>query len=181
MAKHDKDDPHLHDHLYTHTVLEGASNHAKAQFRLMRTWDELDLELETANIDGNNFSFGEDWETEGDLVYRRWFSNYFNVFGGGTLYDEEGYGTLGVGYILPLLFETAVSVSHEGKFRLNVEKRFQWTKNVFSDAEFTWRPQWGGERDTEFEVSLMYGPSWYWSAGLMFTEKSAGVGAQIQF
>lgn len=181
MAKNDHHDPHLHQHLYTHTALEAASNHAKGQFRLMRTWDEIDAKIETGNIDGKNFGFGDDWETEGDLVYRRWFSNYFNVFGGGTLYHEKGYGTVGVGYILPLLFEAAVSVNHEGKFRLDIEKRFQWTKNVFSDAEFTWRPDWGGKRDTEFEISLMYGPSWYWAAGLMFTEKSAGIGAQIQF
>ncbi len=181
MEANDKLDPHLHDHLYTHTQLEAASNHAKAGFRLMRTWDEIELEVESANIDGKNFSFGEDWEIEGDLVYRRWFSNFFNIFGGGTLYDEEGFGTIGVGYILPLLIETQVSVNHEGRVRLDVEKRFQWTKNVFSDVDFTWRPDWDGERDTEFEVSLMYGPSWTWSAGLMFTEKSAGVGAQFQF
>ncbi len=181
MEEHDKHDPHLHEHLYTHTQLEAASNHAKGQFRLIRTWDEIDLEVEAANIEGKNFSVGEEWETEGDLVYRRWFSNYFNIFGGGTLYHEEGYGSLGVGYILPLLIETAVSVNHEGKFRFDVEKRFQWTKNFFSDAEFTWRPDWGGERDSEFEISLMYGPSWHWSAGLMFTEKSAGLGAQAQF
>jgi len=181
MEKNDHHDPHLHDHLYTHTTLEAATNHAKAKFRLMRSWDELEIDLESANIDRKNFSVGKHWETEGDVVYRRWFSNYFNVFGGGTLYHEEGFGTVGVGYILPLLFETKVSVNHEGKFRFDVEKRFQWTKNVFSDAEFTWRPDWGGDRDTEFEISLMYGPSWYWSAGLMFTEKSAGIGAQIQF
>lgn len=181
MEKNDHHDPHLHEHLYSHTSLEAASNHAKAQFRLMRTWDELDLKLETANIEGDNFEFGEEWEAEGDLVYRRWFSNFLNVFGSGSLYDEEGFATLGVGYILPMLVETSVSVNHEGKFRLDVEKRFQWTKTLFSDADFTWRPDWGGERDTEFEISLMYGPSWYWSAGLMATEKSVGFGAQIQF
>lgn len=181
MESNVHNDPHLHEHWYNHTKLEAASNHAKGQFRLMRTWDEFDFELETANIDEKNFSFGEKWETEGDLVYRRWFSNFFNVFGGGTLYHEEGFGTVGVGYTLPMLIETAISVNHEGRFRFDVEKRFQWTKNVFSDAEFTWRPNWGGERDTEFEVSLMYGPSWTWAAGLMLTEKSAGIGAQIQF
>lgn len=174
-------DPHLHEHLYNHTQLEAASNHAKARFRLMRTWDEIDAELETANINGKNFSFGENWETEGDLVYRRWFSNFFNVFGGASLYHEKGYGTAGIGYTLPMLIESSLSLNHEGRVRIDLEKRFQWTKNVFSDAEFTWRPGWGGERDNEFEISLMYGPSWNWSAGLMFTEKSAGVGAQIQF
>ncbi len=181
MEEHDKHDPHLHEHLYTHSQIEAASNHAKAQFRLMRTWDELDLEIESADIEGNNFNYGKNWETEADLFYRRWFSNFFNLFGGGSFYHDEGFVAFGVGYTLPMLIESAVSVNHQGRFRFDLEKRFQWTKNVFSDAEFTWRPKWGGERDTEFEISLMYGPSWHWSAGFMFTEKSAGIGAQIQF
>ncbi len=181
MVHNDAHDPHLHDHIYTYGMLEAASNHAQGQFKLMRTWDELDLRIETAEIDGKNFRFGKDWETEGDLYYRRWFNKFFNVFGGGSLYHEEGFGTVGVGYILPMLIESAVSVNHEGKFRFDIEKRLQWTKSVFSDVEFTWRPDWGGERDTEYEVSLMYGPAWNWAAGFMLTEKSVGVGAQIQF
>lgn len=181
MQKNDHHDPHLHEHLYSHNALEASSNHAKAHFRLMRTWDELNLKIETAEIDGKNFEFGKRWETEGDIFYRRWFSNFLNVFGGGSLYHGDGYGAFGVGYILPMLIKTGVSVNNEGRFRFDVEKRFQWTKKFFSDAEFTWRPNWGGERDTEFEISLMYGPSWYWSAGLMMTEKSVGVGAQVQF
>ena len=181
MEKHDKHDPHLHEHIYNHTALEVASNHAKAQFRLIRSWDELDLEVESADTEGKNFSFDQPWETEGDLVYRRWFSNFFNVMGGADYYHEKLYGIIGVGYTLPMLIESSVFVNHEGKFRFDLEKRFQWKKNIFSDAEFTWRPDWGGERDAEFEVSLMYGPSWYWAAGLMATEKSVGVGAQVQF
>lgn len=181
MQKHDRHDPHLHDHLYTHTALEAATNHAKGKFRLIRSWDELNLDFESKSEEHENFAVGKTWENEGDLVYRRWFSNYFNVFGGASLYHEKGYGTAGVGYILPLLFETKVSVNHEGKFRLDLEKRFQWTKKVFTEAEFTWRPDWEGDRDTEFEINLMYGPSWHWAAGLMFTENSAGIGAQFQF
>lgn len=181
MKKHDHHDPHLHQHFYTHSLLEAASNHAKAQFRLMRTWDELELKIETANIDGENFSFGDEWDSEGDLVYRRWFSNFVNVFGGASLYHREGFGTVGVGYILPMLIKAAISVNQEGRFRFEIDKRFQWTKSVFSEAEFTWRPDWGGERDTEFEISLMYGPSWAWAAGFMATEKSVGIGAQVQF
>jgi CopA family copper-resistance protein len=181
MQIHDKHDPHTHEHLYTYGALEAASNHASAQFKLMRTWDELDLQLESAQIEGKNFAYDKPWETEGDLYYRRWFGNWLNVFGGGSLYDEEGYATVGVGYILPLLIDVAASVNHEGKFRFDLERKFQWTKTLFSDADFTWRPNWGGERDTEFEVSLMYGSQWHWAAGLMFTEKSAGVGAQVQF
>lgn len=181
MQKNDHHDPHLHDHIYNYSMLEAASNHAQANFKLMRTWDELDLRVETAEISGDNFEFGKKWDTEGDLVYRRWFSRFLNVFGGGTLYHEEGFGTVGIGYLLPMLVETAVSVNHEGKFRFDIEKRFQWTKHVFTDAEFTFRPSWKGERDDEFEISLMYSPSWNWAAGLMLTEKNLGAGLQVQF
>lgn len=181
MQKNDQRDPHLHDHIYNYSMLEAASNHAQANFKLMRTWDELDLRIESAEIEGDNFEFGKEWATEGDLVYRRWLSRYLNVFGGGTLYHKEGFGTAGVGYLLPMLIETAVSVNHEGKFRFDIEKRFQWTKSVFTDAEFSFRPDGEGERDDEFEISLMYSPSWNWAAGLMWTEKNLGAGLQVQF
>lgn len=181
MEKNDQQDPHRHDHFYTYSNLEAGSNHAKGQFKLMRTWDEFDFQIESANVDGKNFEFKNPWETEGNAFYRRWFSNFFNATGGADFYNDKAYGLVGVGYILPLLIDSKVFVNHEGKFRFDLEKRFQWTKNVFSDAEFTWRPNWGGERDNEFEVSLMYGPSWNWATGLMFTEESFGVGAQVQF
>lgn len=181
MARNDALDPHKHEHIYNLSGLEASSNHARVQTKFMRSWDELSLEVESADVEGKNFSFEKPWETEGNLLYRRWFTNFFNVQGGLDYYDEKTYGIVGVGYILPLLFESSAYVNHEGKVRLDLEKRFQWTKNVFSDAEVTWRPNWGGERDFEYEVSLMYGPSWYWSAGLMLTEKSLGVGAQVQF
>ncbi|MCM2282278.1 MAG: multicopper oxidase domain-containing protein, partial [Bdellovibrionaceae bacterium] len=180
MQKHDQLDPHLHDHLYPAAELEASSNHAKVGLRLLRTWDEIELKLEAADVEGKNFSFDQPWETEGDIRYRRWFGSFLSVEGGIDYYDETGYGLVGVGYILPLLLETKAAVNHEGKFRFDVEKRFQWTKSVFTDAEFTWRPDWDGERDSEFEVSLMYGPSWHWSAGLMLTEQSLGAGLQYR-
>lgn len=188
MAMNDRHDPHLHEHVYTYGSVETSSNHASGRFKLMRTWDEIDIRVETADIEGKNFSFGNHWETEGDAYYRRWFSNYLNLFGGGSLYDSKGIASVGVGYILPFLIETSASLNHQPnfknsslKFRLDVERRFQWTPSLFTNAEFTWRPKWSGERDSEFEVSLMYGPAWSWAAGLMFTEKGAGIGAQIQF
>lgn len=54
----------------------------------------------------------------------------------------------------------------KGRIRLSLEKRFQWTKNIYSDAEFTFRQK----QPSEFEVSLMYEKQWAWSEGLMFTE-----------
>lgn len=68
-------------------------------------------------------------------------------------------------------------IDHKGRLRFNIEKRFQWTKNIYTDAEFTFRQK----QSSEFEITLMYQKQWAWSAGLMFTEHSAGVGAQYNF
>lgn len=177
----DRHDPHRHDHIYMTGLMEAATNHARAEFRLMRTWDELDLKMESRSDGNKNFMVDGRWDVEGDLLYKRWFGRFLNLMVGGTVFHEKTYGMAGFGYILPMLVESHVFVNHEGKFRLDLEKRFQWTKRVFSEIEYSWRPDWGGETDHEFEVTLMYGPSWHWSAGLMLTNDSLGVGAQIQY
>lgn len=181
MAAHEKHDPHLHDHLYSYGMLGVASNVAQANFKWMRTWDELDLKLESRSDSKRNFVAEGKWDVEGDLLYRRWFGNFLQVVAGGTHYHEETLGMLGVGYILPLLIETQTFVNHEGKFRLDLEKRFQWTKAIFTEAEVTWRPKWEGEHESEWMASLMYGPSWNWSAGFVWTNESVGFGGQVQF
>ncbi len=88
-----------------------------------------------------------------------------------------------MGYKLPFLIETDLLVNHRGKFRLDAEKKFQWTKTVYTDANLSWRPKQGRElsEDLEYEISLMYSPAWCWSAGLMFTDHTIGAGAQVRF
>ncbi len=176
-------DPHLHDHWYTYGMAEAASNHAQAYFRLSQTWNQIDARVETRNTTGENFSFKEAWELEGDLLYRRWFNQFFNLAGGGTSFDGTESALAGLGYILPMLIESQVFINHRGKFRLDLEKRFQWTKTVFTDVDFTWRPEQAHQKseDIEYEVSLMYSPAWAWAAGLMLTDNSLGAGVQVQF
>lgn len=181
-AKFDAQDPHLHDHMYTHGSLGVSSNYLQGQFRIMKTWDEIDFSVEaTDGGEARDFRIAKKWEAEADLYYRRWFSNFLNVFGGGTLHDEKGFGTVGVGYVLPMLIESEVSVNHKGFITLELEKRFQWTKNIFSEVEFGWRPNWDGESKTEYKANLMYGPSWSWAAGFTLTDKNIGFGAKVQF
>lgn len=170
MAHHDQHDPHLHDHLYWDAALEAATNHGKAFFRLSKTWDSLELEVETRE-------HNKKWEVEGDLFYRRWFNQYFNLVGGGSSFEDHQRATVGVGYLLPMLVESQVLVDHKGDFRADLEKRFQWTKHVFTDTEITFRQH----EKTEWEVSLMYGPNWHWAAGLMLTDDKFGAGAQVRF
>ncbi len=181
MTDYEKHDPHLHDHWYFYGTTEFSSNHSEGYFRASDTWNQLDGRVETANVAGKQFSFNEKWDYQVDLFYRRWFGNWFNVIAGGTSFDKKELAVVGVGYILPFLIESNFFVNHEGKFRMDIEKRFQWTKRVFSDIDFTWRPDQGGAHESEIEVSLMYSPSWSWSAGLMLTNDSLGGGFKIAF
>lgn len=169
IAKIQKDDPHLHDHLYYRGMLEAATNHAQAQLNVMDTWNEIEVRTELRS------DFG--WQGEGDFFYKRWLNKWTNLIAGGTLVESYGAGIIGVGYILPFLFETHTLIDHEGRLRFDLEKRFQWTESIYTDAEFTFRQK----QPSEFEVTLMYQNNWAWSAGLMFTEHSAGVGAQYNF
>jgi hypothetical protein len=103
--------------------------------------------------------------------------------GGAIVFDDRVSGAAGVGYLLPFLIEMHVLVDHRGKFRLGAEKRFPWTKTVFSDVDVVWRPDQAHDlgSDFEYEASLMYGPSWHWAAGLMVTDNQVGGGVQVRF
>ncbi len=169
MLKHH--DPHLHDHLYVDGMVEGASHHAKAKLRLSRTWDTLEGKIESREEERGI------WNLEGDILYRRWFSRFLNLVAGGSSFANAQRAVAGVGYMLPLLIQTTLLVDHEGKLRLDANKHFQWTKYIFSEAEFTFRQDF----KTEFEVSLMYANNWTWSAGLMLTEEKLGVGVEYRF
>lgn len=166
-----KDDPHLDDHVFFKGALEAATNHTEAQLNLMNTWNEIELRGELRD-EGE-----DDWGTEGDLLYKRWFGKNTNLVAGGSLVEEEVVAVIGFGYRLPFLIESMTLIDHEGKLRLGLEKRFQWTKYIYTEAEVTFRQ----EKKSEFEISLMYQNNWHWAAGLMFTEESAGIGVEFQF
>lgn len=168
-------DSHNHDHFYFYGMLEAATNHGQGRFRVSKTWDELSTKVEVRKT--SSWKEWDSWEAEGDLLYRHYFSQYFSVLGGGTKLEDVYRGMVGVGYVLPFLIETQLYVDHKGELRLDLEKRFQWTKSIFSDLDVTLRQK----LESEFELTLMFSPSWNWAAGLMLTEKSFGAGLQVQF
>ncbi len=174
IAQYQTQDPHLHDHIYLNGMVEAGTNRAQLSLRFSRTWDSLELHAEAGDYDDVD-------AIEGDVFYRRWFSNFLSLVVGATRFPEyeetQNRGVAGVAYVLPMLVESRVLVDHTGKLRLDLEKRFQWTKTSFSDVEVAFRQQ----AKTEFEVSLMYGPAWAWAAGVMLTEDDVGIGAQYRF
>ncbi|MBI1859884.1 MAG: multicopper oxidase domain-containing protein [Deltaproteobacteria bacterium] len=169
VLQHAAHDPHNHDHLYTMGSLEGASNHAQLHYRISSTWNEMELRLEARERSG--------WDGEGDLFLRRWIGNYLSFFAGATTVDRTFRGLLGVSYLLPFLLKTQLSIDTQGEFRLDLARKFQWTSTIFTEVDVTLRQT----LESEFEVSLLYGPVWWWAAGLMVTESSVGAGARIQF
>lgn len=174
MKEHAKHDPHLHDHIYYKGSVGTATNFAQIALGASRTWDGLELRLETKDYDDFDHA-------DGDLLYRRWFSRYFSLLGGAIYaeeYEEDKVrAALGFGYTLPLLFEIQAFVDHKGEFRLDVEKRFQWTQYFYSDAEIKLRENVG----TDYLVSLMYAPNWEFSIGLTLNETGPGLGALYRF
>ncbi len=164
-----KHDPHLHDHLYYKGMIEASTNHSEAQLNLMNTWNELELRTELRN------DFG--WQGEGDAFYKRWLNKYTALIAGGTLVKRYGAAVAGVDYKLPFRFDTHALIDHQGRLRFDLSRRFQWTDTIHTDADFTFRQK----QPSEFEITLMYQKQWSWSAGLMFTERSLGLGAQYNF
>lgn len=162
-----KDDPHLMDHLYYRGKVDLATNHGEVNFSLIRTWDEILAQVES-RYDGH---------IEGDLLYKRWRDRFLYFTGGATLTEGEASLQLGFGYLLPFLIETKTTIDQKARLRLDVEKKFQWTRTIYSDVEFTFRQK----QQSEFEISLMYQNQWSWAVGLMLTEKSLGLGLEYNF
>ncbi|OYZ21749.1 MAG: hypothetical protein B7Y39_08580 [Bdellovibrio sp. 28-41-41] len=184
IRKHESLDHHLEDPWYPRSRVELSSNHMQGNLRLQQSWNEVDLRFESANIKGKNFSynFKDEWDYEGDLLYRRWLGNWTSLIVGGTSYGEKLRGLVGIGHFLPMMIETDLLIDSEGKIRLDLQRRFQWTKTVFTELEMTWRPgNQNGAHELEVEASLMYSPKWSWGVGLMLTNDSIGGGFEYQF
>ena len=149
------------------------TNKNALKLKTMRTWDELELQFESSSYD--KLEHGE-----GELWYRYSVGRFFNFIVGGTYFsefvDDETRGIFGFGYTLPLLVEVALLVDHKGDLRFDIEKKFQWTKYIFSELEVTFR-----EEETDFEASLMYANNWTWAAGLLFSDDKVGAGLEYKF
>ncbi len=173
IAAIQKYDHHLHDHPTPTGSLLVGSQQAEVNLKLAKTWDTFEFRLENRDYEKDH--------NEADLLYRRWFNQYLNLIAGASYnhsyIHDKTRAVVGVGYLLPLLIETNLLVDHKGKLRLDLAKRFQWWKYIFSDVELKLRQS----LDTEYQLSLMYANSWSWSAGLLFNDDGFGVAGRLRF
>lgn len=169
MQKYDMEDPHRHDHWYSYGRVSAASNRAEGFLRFSQTWNEISARIESRKDD--------EWDAEGDLLYRRWFGAKLSFIAGGTSFDKEEKVIGGVGYFLPMLIEAKFMIDGDGDYRIDLERRFQWTKTVFSMVEFILRK----DQPDDYTITLSYQNQWPWYAGLVYTGLSWGAGLTYQF
>lgn len=167
MASHD---PHSHEHIYNFASVAAFTSHAELQARASRTRDQVELRAETNK--GDN-----DWQTNADVFYRRWQSNFFSVLGGATVFEHETRGLIGASYQLPFLVESQFFIDTKGKGRLDLAKSFQWTTHIRSDFELRARDS----ELTDWQTNLVYANSWNLSYGLNFSDRNIGAGLIYKF
>jgi CopA family copper-resistance protein len=176
VAAIQKDDPHLHDHIYFDGELMFSTEATSLDLRLSKTWDTLELDLKSGEY--------EDFEKgSAELIYRRWRSNFLNIMLGAEHdFAEEEDPTrpyFGVGYLLPLLIESDLAVDTNGGVSLALEKKFQWTKYFYTDLEAEVYFHHDEPFDPEIEANLFYASRWDWAGGLVFHED--GVEAAVRY
>ncbi len=81
-------------------------------------------------------TLGTDFDIE--LTYDRYFNRFFTIFSGVNLTDDNEMGFLGLRYLLPFNFWSALRIDHEGDFRITLEQSVQLTPRVelFGDFEY---------------------------------------------
>jgi hypothetical protein len=96
-----------------------------------------------------------------------------------ALSDDRTRPYVGVGYLLPLLIESDLSVDTKGGVSLALEKKFQWTKYFYTDleADFYFLRSEGLESDVE--ANLFFASRWDLAGGLVFHKD--GVDAAVRY
>jgi hypothetical protein len=143
----------------------------------MRSKDQINAHLE-ALLEDPRKKFDH---IKGEIFYKRYVGQYLNLMAGGVHIEElekdKTRGALGVGYTLPMLIEIEGAIDHKGKLSLMADKKFQWTKHLFTEIEGYFHQ----ELYPEYKISLMYSSSWSWAGGLFYTNDDLGVGLRYQF
>ena len=171
-------DPHLHEHIYFDGELNVSTASAALDLRLSRTWDTLELDMQSGEYE--DFAKGT-----ADLVYRRWRSNFFNFLLGTqqnfAVTEDRSRVYAGFGYLLPMLIESDLAVDNKGGVELALEKKFQWTKYVYSDLEAEFYYLRDEPIETDLEANLFFASRWDWAGGLVFHEDSVEAAARFRF
>ena len=111
-------------------------------------------------------------KSENEVYVKRYFSRYFNVFGGVELDEQKFRPMVGAFYMMPLNFELISYVNTEGTLAFNIEKAIQITKRFYIEANVDVRfEDRFRETEVESEVSLNYSINRNLSLGLRYQKQ----------
>ncbi len=135
---------------------------------------------DTRNTLRGTWEAGWDEDYEAVLTYERYFNRFFQAFAGAVLTDgeQDNRGIIGVRYLLPFMFESAVWVDTEGDLRLSLDKEIQLTDRLYAFGEFQY--------DSESEEEWAAGAGWtlgrhFTVIGLYHSEYKGGAGINIRY
>ncbi|MDH4027644.1 MAG: multicopper oxidase domain-containing protein, partial [Nitrospirota bacterium] len=135
---------------------------------------------DTRNTLRGTWEAGWDEEYEAVLTYERYFNSFFQAFAGGVLTDgeQDHRGILGVRYLLPFIFESAVWIDTDGDVRLSLDKEIQITDRLYAFGEI----QYDTESDEEWAAGAGWTLGRYFSIiGLYHSEYKGGIGLNIRY
>jgi hypothetical protein len=135
---------------------------------------------DTRNTLRGTWEAGWDDDYEAVLTYERYFNRFFQAFAGGVLTDgeQDHRGIIGIRYLLPLMFESAVWLDTEGEARLLLDKEIQLTDRLYGFGEFQY--------DTESKEEWAIGTGWTLGKNISIivqhhSEYEGGIGINIRY
>jgi FtsP/CotA-like multicopper oxidase with cupredoxin domain len=149
---------------YGRADLKAFSSHIEAMYRYSNAYNVIELEATK--------HFSEDIELEAHYNYKqtRWLSYFIGI----ERMHEDNEIKAGVKYVLPFSIETALWLNSEGEINIKAETEFQLTQNIGFEI--------GVSSESEWEMTLEYRSSPYWSVGVNINETSgAGIGMTATF
>lgn len=149
---------------YTRTDLHLFSSHVGASFRYSNNQHAIEVEAV------KHYSQDEELEAHYNFRENRWLQYFIGV----ERMANENELQIGVKYVLPFSIESTYWLNDEGEIHVEAETDFQLTRNI--------RLELGANTDDEWDISLEYRTSPYWSVGINANETSdVGIGIYSTF
>ena len=153
------------------------SNHADLKARLNGGRWDVSLELELDKYDKDTF--------QGDIMFKRYLSQYLALLGGGEYEDQELYAILGMAYTLPLRIEVIAYTRSDGKSVIKLFKSIP----IYGKLSLDLAPKMSfkdGKYEGEVESTLNYQYSPNVKVGVFFKDdnkvgNTVGFGISVKF
>jgi hypothetical protein len=146
------------DHYYTWGLAELSSNFSELMLTSTNIRNEFNLRVET----------DYDQNSEIELNYARYLNDWVRIYAGVNTenkipdsYDEfNTVGLIGVKYFTPYMFNVDVSLDHQLRPRVRIDKEILLFPRFFVEGEYVYRADFGWVNDLENNNSFEGEDEW---------------------